>query len=120
MANGLTEDRRVRGPLHSVPQFLEQWSQLVAVGTPSSDRAVVDRLAHLSHARRAHRAPRLVKGKAGVVPLEPAVSDDRAGLLFQIVDHLLVANLQHEARRQDGAPMCHEGIIGAVEAAEFS
>src|SRR6516164_2776960 len=102
------------------PQFLEQRPQLLAIGAPASDRALIDRLAHLGDARGAHRATCLVKGKAGVVPFEVAVRYDLPCLCFQIGDHFLVLDLDHHALRQDAAPVGHERIVATVEAAELA
>ena len=40
--------------------------------------------------------------------------------MFEVGDHFLVLHLDHDPRRQYDAPMRHQGLIGAVEAAELA
>src|SRR5262249_51082922 len=101
-------------------QFIEQRPQMLAVLQPPPDCALINRLAHLRDARRAHRPPRFVEGKTSVMPVETAMGDDAARLLFQARDHFLVLDLDHHAGRQYSAPMRHQRFVGAVETAELA
>src|SRR5262249_32790453 len=83
-------------------------------------RAAIDRLANLSCAGSPHRPRRLVERQAGSFPLKPAVSEDGAGLALKVFDNVLVGDFEHYLLRQDGAPMCHQRLIGAIIAAKFA
>jgi hypothetical protein len=87
-----------------------------ASGRPSSGRSVDAP----GEARRLHRTPRLVEGAAGFVPFEPAIGEDAARLSLEIADQLLVLNLEHDARRQDAAPMLRQSLIRPVIAPQLA
>src|SRR5579871_2224016 len=81
---------RVRQNLKDMPtswvrrhsQFSEQRSKEWLMHPPTTDRLVVDRLAHLHGAGGADRPLCLMKGEATLVPREPTVRNDAMRLAF--------------------------------------
>ena len=76
------------------------------------------KLPHLGEARRAYRTIGFVERKATLVPFEPAVRDDAAGLSFQIVHHVLVLDLEHDAGGQHLRPVRSQLFVGTIVEAE--
>ena len=60
-----------------------------------------------------------MEGDAAGIPGQAAVVQDAPGLGLDILDHRLVLDLQHRARRQHPAPMLHQIEIHPVIAAEL-
>ncbi len=75
-------------------QRLEQGPEMGFEMPPASDRGAIEPPADLVQARRAHRAPGLVEGKAAVVPGQAAVIENRAQAAFEIIHQRFIAHLQ--------------------------
>ena len=89
------------------------------IGLPALQRGAIDRPAHLIDAGGPDRPVGLVEGDAARIPGQAAVVEDAPGLGLDILDHRLVLDLQHRARRQHPAPMLHQIEIHPVIAAEL-
>ena len=86
---------------------------------PAPQRTAVERLADLDAAGGPDRPAGFVKTQAAIVPGQAAIIDQPPGLLFEVVDHVLVRNVEHGAGRQHRSPVCHQLVIPAVIAAQF-
>src|SRR6516165_704699 len=100
-------DRERPAPLIGQTQRLAQRLEQVRVGAPAPDRTAIDWLANLPGAGGLNRPLRLLEGKARVLPVKTAMRDDVAGLPLKVVDNILILDLEHDARRQDVAPVRH-------------
>ena len=86
---------------------------------PATDRAIVNRLAHLRRTRGENRAFRLMKSQTAWIPVEPAMSNDTARLAFQVSHDVFIADIENATRRQDAVPMRHQRLVMSIIAAKL-
>ena len=100
-------------------EFGQQRLEIRFVAAPPRHRTAVERLADLNVAGGRDRPAGFVKAQAAIVPGQAAIIDQPPGLLFQVVDHVLVRDVEHGAGRQNRSPVVHQLVVPAVIAAQL-
>lgn len=80
---------------------------MAAVVSPTPDRTIVERLAHLPSARGRHDPRRTMELEASQLPLEAEERDEAPALTFEVSDHILVPDVV-PAQREYARPMSRE------------
>src|SRR3954463_11851959 len=100
-------------------ELLQQWPKIRRIGAPASDRAAVDRPAHLRRARGADRTSGLVKREAGRVPVPTPLRDDAPRPSIQVGHYVLVADVEDPPGREHAVPMRHQPPVASIIAAKL-
>src|SRR6516165_6175150 len=93
--------------------------EMLLIGAPAADCALVDRPADLRGAGGADRPLGGVEGEATLFPRQAAIRDDAPRLPLQIRHHVLVADVEQASLGQDPSPMPHELRVALVIAPEL-
>src|SRR3954453_4743796 len=92
---------------------------MLLVAAPASDLTAVDRLTHLHEARGAHGALGAMEVEAGILPVEPAMSEHAPRDALEVIHQILITDVHQDAGRQHLMPMLHHALVASVVLAEL-